>query len=153
MTKKASFEHVTIEAVEKVLSQFRGKISQIPPMFSAIRKEGKRLYEVARQGLSADDVEIEPREAEVYEIELINKDKAEIPKFELDIECGGGTYVRALIRDIGYELGSVATTTNLKRTQQGPFTLKDCLEKDDWTPDNIYDAIDRWNVKREEVDI
>lgn len=61
------------------------------------------------------------------------------------MECGGGTYIRSLIRDIGYELNTVATTTYLRRTKQGQFTLADCLTQDQWNADAIYDAIDATN--------
>jgi tRNA pseudouridine55 synthase len=69
----------------------------------------------------------------------------DIPKFDLDIECGGGTYIRSLIRDIGYKLNSAATTTSLERTKQGQFTIEDAIIKDDWSADNIYAAIARFN--------
>ena len=148
VTKTAPFDHVTPQDLENVLPQFQGKIQQIPPIYSAIKKSGKKLYEEARQGRLKDDVELEPRQVEVFEISLIDQ---ELPKFDLDVECGGGTYVRSLIRDIGTKLGTVATTTNLKRTRQGQFTLDDCLEKDDWTVDNIYAAIDHYVATRDEA--
>lgn len=147
VTKKAPVEHVTRAAIEAVLPELTGTIQQIPPIFSAIRKDGKRLYEEARGGKSADDVKIEPRQVEVLSLDLVD---CNLPKFDLDIKCGGGTYVRALIRDIGYKVDSVATTTYLERTQQGQFKLADTLAKEDWTADNIYAAIDKLNAEREE---
>ena len=146
VTKRADFDHVTREAVENVIaSEFTGTIQQIPPIFSAIRKNGKRLYAEARKGKTADDIEIEPREVEVLSMQLLAFD---LPKFDVDIVCGGGTYVRSLVRDIGYEVGSVATTTYLERTQQGPFHLKDALSKEAWNADNIYAAIETFTVAR-----
>jgi len=145
VTKRAEYKHVDVDSLRNVLPQFTGKIKQIPPIFSAIRKGGKKLYEEARDGVTADDVDIEPREVEVYRIDLVGTDEFP-PKFEIEVECGGGTYVRSLIRDIGYALDTVATTTSLERTQQGRFfTLDGALAKDDWSADNIYDAIDRFN--------
>lgn len=144
VTKRAAYDHVTREAVEHVIaSEFTGTIQQIPPIFSAIRKDGKRLYAEARKGKTADDIEIEPREVEVLSLQLLTFD---LPKFEIDMVCGGGTYVRSLVRDIGYKVGSVATTTYLERTQQGPFHLKDTLSKEAWNADNIYSAIETFNA-------
>ena len=148
ITKRADFDHISEHDIVDVLDKFRGDIQQIPPIFSAIRQGGTKLYEKARAGTTVDNVEIEPRAVKVYNIEVLPN--PDLPKFEIEVECGGGTYIRSLIRDIGYELNSVATTTLLERTKQGQFTLKDCLMKDDWNPDNIYEAIDRFNAEREE---
>jgi len=147
ITKRAPFEHVTREAIAAVLPEFTGTIQQIPPIFSAIRKDGKRLYKEAREGKSADDIEIEPRTVEILSIDLLD---CNLPKFDLNIMCGGGTYIRSLVRDIGYKVDSVATTTFLERTQQGQFKLEDTLSKDDWNAENIYAAIDRINEQRRE---
>lgn len=68
------------------------------------------------------------------------------------MECGGRTFVRSLIRDVAYHLGTVATTMELERTKQGPFLLEDCLSKDDWSPDNIYASIEEWNTKFQQQD-
>lgn len=127
------------------MPDFRGSISQIPPIFSAIMKDGKRLYMQARTGVTAEEIEIDPRVVKIYHLELIKKESNDIPKFEIDVECGGGTYIRALIRDIGYKLGTVATTTYLERTQQGQFKIEEALKKQEWSADSIYSAIDRWN--------
>jgi tRNA pseudouridine55 synthase len=141
VTKTAPFDHVTASAIEAAIPTFVGTIKQVPPIFSAIRKGGKRLYEIARNGEQTDDLIIEPREVTIYSIELLEVD---LPKFTIQVECGGGTYIRSLIRDMGYELGSVATTTLLERTRQGGnFGLEGALAKDDWTAENIYAAIDR----------
>jgi tRNA U55 pseudouridine synthase TruB len=67
----------------------------------------------------------------------------ELPLFTLNVSCGGGTYIRSLVRDIGYELDTVATMTGLVRTKQGPFLLEDALKKEDWSADKIYEAITR----------
>lgn len=144
MTKTALFDHITHESVQNILGKFEGKTSQVPPLFSAIRKNGKRLYEQARQGATVEDIDIEPRQVEVYNIEYIPN---ELPSFDLSVECGGGTYIRSLIRDIGYELNSVATMTKLVRTRQGPFQLEDAISREDWTPETIYAAIDKNNMR------
>lgn len=147
VTKRASFDHVTAAVLKEVLPSFTGTIQQVPPLYSAIRQNGKKLYQSARQGRTADEMNIPARAVKIYRIQLVGH---ELPKFELDIECGGGTYIRSLIRDIGIQLGSVATMTYLERTKQGPFTLEQALEKNDWTPENIYAAIDNFNLTRKE---
>jgi tRNA pseudouridine55 synthase len=169
VTKTAPCNHVTWKMVKDVLPRFQGSISQIPPIFSAIRKNGKKLYKAARQGVSADDLDIEPRTVEIYRIELLkpppqhdvattenHDDDGAIldpPKFDIEVECGGGTYIRSLVRDIGYALDTVATTTRLKRTKQGRFLLSDCLAQDDWSADNIFEAIDQMNERLVEEDV
>ena len=216
-----------------------GKIEQIPPMYSAIRVDGKRLYEIARKdpGTNAEEVEIPKREVEIYGLQVkstLEKDviisgvvdgpmyrekvqaieeaeaaKAKeaaasttteaikdegndsegaeveeskrkkkrrrggrnnkqkkankkspfnelnipsiqpdnntlvMPQFALNVQCGGGTYIRSLVRDIGYELDTVATMTGLVRTKQGPFLLENALTKDNWTAEKIYDAVQK----------
>lgn len=256
VVKEASWAHIeSIEAthegigdkttVEGVLSKFRGKIDQVPPLFSAVRVEGKRLYEYAREkkdidanenknakdagdvitsdSASHEIVDIPVREVEVYEIkagstleedivqsgivdgrkyrdavssmkaaetetaadnfssnddertdpydetgkkdgekndkrkqkdkkkgvfneETVPKIKVDdvslsLPRFALHVQCGGGTYIRSLVRDIGCELGTVATMTGLVRTKQGPFVLANALRKEDWTADKIYEEV------------
>mmetsp|Transcript_3035 Transcript_3035/g.6079 ORF Transcript_3035/g.6079 Transcript_3035/m.6079 type:complete len:481 (-) Transcript_3035:78-1520(-) len=251
VVKEASWGHIeSIEAthegiddkttVEGVLSKFRGKIDQVPPLFSAVRVDGKRLYEYAREkndvhanenknakdagdvitsdSASHEIVDIPVRKVEVYEIKAgstleedvvhsgivdgrkyrdavssmkaaetetaadddectdrydetgkkdgrkndkrKHKDKEKglfneetvpkievddvslsLPRFALHVQCGGGTYIRSLVRDIGCELGTVATMTGLVRTKQGPFVLVDALRKEDWTADKIYEEV------------
>jgi tRNA pseudouridine55 synthase len=121
---------------------FTGTIEQVPPIFSAIRKGGKKLYQEARKGVAAEDIDIPSRHVEIYSINMVSCD---IPHFVLDVECGGGTYIRSLVRDIGTALGSVATTTKLERTKQGQFLVADAIAKDDWSAENIYAAIAHFN--------
>ena len=124
VTKTASFDHVTKESIEATLPQFIGNISQVPPIYSAIKKDGRKLYEEARDGKSEEDFDIPTRDVFVETIQLLDtNDKGEgIPKhFGLDVECGGGTYNRSLVRNIGISLDTVATMTSLVRKQQGPF--------------------------------
>ena len=152
VTKRVPYDHVTLEAIKGVLPEFTGAIMQVPPIFSAIRKGGKKLYEQAREGKTAQDVELDARQVEIYQLELDSSDEWQLPSFQLAIECGGGTYIRSLIRDIAYKLDTVATMTALERTQQGQFTTKDALEKNDWNPDSIYKAIDTVNEAREHAE-
>lgn len=150
VTKTAPYDHITIGAIESILPTFVGNIQQIPPVFSALKQGGKRMYKEARKGRTAEDMEIQPREVKIYSLTLLNSDEKSLPSFDIAMECGGGTYVRSLIRDIAYQLDSVATTTVLTRTKQGPFTLDDALEKPDWTPENIYSAIEKFTELRNE---
>jgi tRNA pseudouridine55 synthase len=149
VTKTAPYDHITMDAIEKILPQFHGEIMQVPPIFSALKKGGKKLYEKAREGVAEEDMKIEARPVVIHKCELINKDKTTIPCFDLEIECGGGTYIRSLIRDIAYKLDSCATMTRLERTQQGQFDLHSSLPKSEWSPDSIYAAIDDFNAARE----
>jgi tRNA pseudouridine55 synthase len=117
-------------------------------LHSALKKDGKRLYELGRQGKDADDIQIEPRQVKIYNLDLLpTNDKGEtLPCFGLNVECGGGTYIRSLVRDIGLSLDTVATMTSLERTKQGVFLTEHCLDQEDWTPENICDAIEKCKV-------
>jgi tRNA pseudouridine55 synthase len=140
VTEKAGFDHITRESLEKVIPRFVGSFMQYPPLYSAIHKDGKRLHELAREGFTAEDLDIPPRAVTVMNFDLLGFD---LPKFEIAVQCGSGTYIRSLIRDIGYCLDSVATTTLLQRTKQGPFTLEHTLPREEWTAGNIYKSIER----------
>lgn len=104
--------------LEQVLGQFRGEIRQIPPMYSAIKKEGKKLYELARQG---QEVERQPRPITIYELELL--DQLSPTDYTLRVKCSKGTYVRTLCHDIGQALGCGGTLSSLRRTQSAGFAL------------------------------
>jgi tRNA pseudouridine55 synthase len=121
---------------------------------SALKKDGKKLYELGRKGQTAEDVKIEPREVQVYRLDLLpTNDKGEgLPCFGLNVECGGGTYIRSLVRDVGISLDTVATMTSLERTKQGVFEPQHCLHQDDWTPENIYKAIEKCNGMLEDFE-
>lgn len=109
---------VTREQVEAVLDRFRGPIQQIPPMYSAIKKDGKKLYELARRG---QEVERQPRPITIYGLELM--DQVSPTEFTLRVLCSKGTYVRTLCHDIGQALGCGGTLSSLRRTQSAGFTL------------------------------
>ncbi len=116
------------EEVEVVLEQFRGKIFQLPPMYSALKVKGKKLYELAREGKS---VEREPRAVETFALELLEFDGT-IGKIK--VEVSKGFYIRTLIDDIGEKLGCFATMTTLLRTRIGPFHLEDAQTLDQLQP-------------------
>ena len=111
--------------VEKALSAFRGKISQLPPMYSAVSVNGERLYELARKGI---EVERNTREVEIKRLELIGEKDGE---YTIDVLCTKGTYIRTLIDDIGRMLGCGAVMTSLVRTYAMGFTLDDCVTLDE----------------------
>ena len=106
-----------INVIEKTMSSFRGEIEQTPPPFSAIKKNGRRLYELARRGI---DTYIEPRNVTVNEIKIINY---EPPVLDLFIRCGKGFYVRTLANDLGKILGCGGYLNDLKRTSLGNFEI------------------------------
>lgn len=117
--------NLSAQRVEEMIQRFRGTIQQIPPIYSAIKHKGKPLYQFARSG---GEVERGPREVEIYElrIETLNP-----PYLRLHVECSKGTYVRTVAHDIGEELGCGAHLVELRRTQSGPFLLKDALPLED----------------------
>jgi tRNA pseudouridine55 synthase len=114
--KTASFDDVL-----KVLPQFRGKIKQVPPMYSALKKDGVRLYELARQGV---EVEREERECEIFKLEVTKLAENE---FSLYTECSSGTYIRSLIYDIGGVLGTGAVMTSLNRSFACGINEDECI--------------------------
>ena len=110
-------------------------------IYSALKKDGKRMYELGREGIKEEDIEIEAREVIIHRLDLLSSG-SEPHKFGLDVECGGGTYIRSLVRDIGLALDTVATMTSLERTKQGPFLPEHTLQEKDWNAESIYNAIE-----------
>lgn len=112
-----------LQDVEKVLQSLKGKQKQIPPMYSAIKVKGKKLYEYARNGQT---VEIAPREIEIYHIELqaIDKEKNEIL---FKVECSKGTYIRSLCEEIAKRLGTIGYMKELNRTKVGKFKIENTI--------------------------
>lgn len=120
--------HITRPLVEETLRRFTGDIMQVPPVYSAVKVEGKRAYELARKG-KGDEVELRPKPLRIDSLDLIdcNLDGQEI---RLRIVCSKGTYIRALARDIGEALGSGAHLTALRRTRVGDYSEADCFSLD-----------------------
>ena len=118
--------HVTEDDVRALLPRFSGEIMQVPPMYSAIKKDGQRLYDLARKGV---EIEREARPVTVYRLELVSF-HSETQSGELAVSCSKGTYVRTLIDDIGQALGVGAVMTALRRTEACGFTLSDCVTLD-----------------------
>lgn len=111
------------ENIEKVLKTFIGKQEQNPPMYSAIKVKGKKLYEYARKG---QEVKIEPRKIEIYNIELINVDNKS-KEIEFIVNCSKGTYIRSLCKDIALKLDTVGFMSQLNRVQVGEFNISESL--------------------------
>lgn len=116
-----------LESVKKALLHFEGEIEQIPPMFSAVQKDGKRLYDLARQGI---EVERESRKVTVYGITLLDFDES-TQSGSLEISCSKGTYVRTVIDDMGRLLKTGAVMTDLRRTQACGFSVDECISLDE----------------------
>lgn len=112
---------LTQSKIEKVLKSFIGKQQQMPPIYSAIKVNGKKLYEYARKG---QNVEIKPREIEIYDIKLMNID-AQKKQIQFEVFCGKGTYIRSLCEDIAEKLETVGYMESLKRIQVGDFKIEE----------------------------
>lgn len=114
---------VTREEVEAILDDFRGEIEQMPPIYSAIKVNGKKLYEYARKG---EEVEIKPRRVIIEKLELVDFDAA-AQTAQLEVKCSKGTYIRSLAFDIGQKLAAGAHLSALTRTQAGRFKLENSI--------------------------
>ena len=122
-------EHITRALVDEVLQQFRGEIWQVPPVYSAVKIDGKRAYDYARK---AQEVEIQPKLLVIDELEVLH---FALPVLTIRVVCSKGTYIRALARDIGRALHSGAHLTALQRTRVGDVLLADCREIDELVAD------------------
>ncbi|KAI1236178.1 putative tRNA pseudouridine synthase 1, partial [Lamprotornis superbus] len=128
VTEEKPYDQVTKGDLENVLQKFTGDIMQVPPLYSALKKDGERLSTLMKRG---EAVEAKPaRPVRVYSLSLQH---FQPPLFTLgkDVECGGGFYVRSLVNDIGKELSTCATVQELTRTKQGPFTLEEHALQED----------------------
>ena len=122
---------LTRDALEAVLPKFIGQIDQRPPAYSAIKIRGKRAYELARQG---QILTLPPRPVTIYSLSI---DHYEYPEMVLDIECGSGTYVRSLGRDLAEAVGTAAVMMGLTRTAIGPYSIEDALDPQTLTRDEL----------------
>ena len=139
------------ENVENILKTFLGKQKQTPPIYSAIKINGKKLYDYARKGQTVD---IEPRSIEIYDIQLLKIDENE-KVIEFKVKCSKGTYIRSLCEDIATKLGTIGHMCGLNRIQVGSFNIKDSitieeLEKQFNEDSNI---IEKSIIKIEDLDL
>ncbi len=116
--------HITREDVEALLPVFTGDIEQLPPMYSAIKRDGKKLYELAREGKT---IQRDPRAVTIHSLALSNWETSE---FSLAVTCSSGTYIRSLAHDIGERLGVGAHLSGLTRTASGAFTVESAVDLD-----------------------
>ncbi|ADQ79389.1 tRNA pseudouridine synthase B [Paludibacter propionicigenes WB4] len=125
-------EHITRALVDEVIPRFLGEIWQVPPVYSAVKVDGKRAYDYAREG---QEVELKPKLLVIDEIEILD---FALPVLKIRVVCSKGTYIRALARDIGLALGSGAHLTALERTRIGDIKLNDC-----WQIDDLVEFLDK----------
>ena len=119
-------EHITEELILETTKHFLGEIDQKPPVFSAIKKDGKRLYEHARAG---EEVEIQSRKTTIYEFEIT---RIQLPEIDFRVKCSKGTYIRSLAYDFGLALQSGGHLTALRRTKIGDYDVKNAITPDDF---------------------
>jgi tRNA pseudouridine55 synthase len=124
--KTFSIDHITEDLVRATVQNFIGEIDQVPPVFSALKKDGKRLYEYAREG---KEVEIKKRRVIISEFEITD---IELPKVNFRIVCNKGTYIRSLAHDLGKELRSGGHLTSLRRTKIGDYNVNKAQDPSDF---------------------
>ena len=139
-------EHITSEMVQQVIPTFIGEIWQIPPVYSAVKIEGKRAYDYAREG---QEIDLKPKLLVIDEIEVLDFTP---PFLKLRVVCSKGTYIRALARDIGLALNSGAHLAALERTRIGDIRLEDCLEINELIDHIEYEMIKEKNTTDKSVD-
>jgi len=125
-------EQITRKLVDEIIPRFVGEIWQVPPAYSAVKVDGKRAYDYAREG---QEVELKPKLLVIDEIEVLD---FTLPVLKIRVVCSKGTYIRALARDIGLALGSGAHLIGLERTRIGEVKLEDC-----WQIDKLVDFLDK----------
>ncbi|WP_333908744.1 tRNA pseudouridine(55) synthase TruB [Marinigracilibium pacificum] len=125
-------DHLTNEEITKVINSFQGEIDQVPPIFSAIKVDGERVYEKARKG---ETVELKSRKIQIHEIEILESNN---PEIKIRIVCSKGTYIRSLVRDIGEKLQVGAYMKALVRTRIGELTLENALSPEEYVEKNKF---------------
>ncbi len=127
----------TREDLEEAIKDFIGKITQIPPMYSALKVNGQKLYDLARKGI---EVERKKRQVNIYSFEIIDFD---FPKATFKITCSKGTYIRTLIDDLGEKLGSFAYVNSLTRSKVGDFYIEDAIDSKDLLDMNLEEVLEK----------
>lgn len=136
---------VTKEQVNQAAAAFRGKIMQVPPMYSALKVNGKKLYEYAREGKT---IERAPRPVEIYELKI---DKIELPRVTMTVSCSKGTYIRTLCHDMGQALGCGGCMESLVRTRVGNFRLEDAITLEELEKRRDREELDACIVTVEDI--
>ncbi len=135
-----SFEHLTAEKVLEAIKQFTGVIQQVPPAHSAIKVDGKRVYELARSG---KEVKLEPRTVTIHAFEITSWN---FPVIEFKVVCSTGTYIRSLANDLGAALGCGGYLSSLCRTRIGEFTLAEAWSMEEFA--SQLEANPEWLIKK-----
>lgn len=128
--------NLTADEIKSVSKEFLGEITQIPPMYSALSKDGVKLYKLARQGI---EVERKPRKTTIFSIELLKFDGVDTA--EILVECSKGTYIRTLIDDIGMRLKCGAYMNRLQRVRGSGFTVDDCISLDEFMDSDLSKTV------------
>jgi tRNA pseudouridine55 synthase len=129
--KEEPCDGLTRESFEAVLPFFRGEVLQVPPMVSAIKFKGKKLYELARKGI---DVPREPRTIRIHKLELLDFAPPDVMFY---VECSKGTYVRQLAEDMAARLNTIACISQIERTRVGPYSIEDAVPLADIRPEHV----------------
>jgi tRNA pseudouridine55 synthase len=124
--KELGFKDISHGDIERVAEFFHGEINQVPPTFSALRKQGKRVYELARAG---KNITLEPRKVQIFQFNIT---RIELPVVEFSLVCSKGFYVRALARDFGEKLGCGAYLDRLRRTAIGEYRVENAMTIDEF---------------------
>lgn len=127
----------TREDLEEAIKDFTGEITQIPPMYSALKVNGQKLYDLARKGI---EVERKKRQVNIYSFEIIDFD---FPKATFKITCSKGTYIRTLVDDLGEKLGSFAYVNSLTRSKVGDFYIEDAIDSKDLLDMNLEEVLEK----------
>jgi tRNA pseudouridine55 synthase len=136
------------EEIAAVLPTFFGDIMQVPPKYSAKNVNGKRGYELAREGV---EFELAPKKVHIFGMEMLGKSEDKENTYRIKINCGGGTYIRSLARDIAAELGTNAVMSSLLRTKSGFFTLDKAIPFSLLEEDPSIEELEKWLIPTEEV--
>jgi tRNA pseudouridine55 synthase len=124
---------LTQEQVSAALATFVGTLDQVPPIYSAVRQQGKHLYELARAGATAADLQVAPRQVTIHSLQILDWRGGEFPEVEVEIACTAGTYIRSIGRDLGQALGCGGLMSRLIRLQSGPFRLETSISLEQLT--------------------
>jgi tRNA pseudouridine55 synthase len=119
--------HVTLSDIESLVPQFIGSIQQIPPLYSAVHQKGKRMYDLARSGLSLEESGLTARCVTIHSLTILDWRPGDFPELDLEVFCGSGTYIRSIARDLGQRLGCGGLMSRLIRQESGSFLLKDSI--------------------------
>lgn len=136
------------EEIKDVLPTFFGDIMQVPPKYSAKNVNGRRGYDLARAGI---DFELPPKQVHIYGMELLDRVVGKEDTFRIKIQCGGGTYIRSLARDIAAALGTKAVMSALRRTQSGIFTLENAVPFSFFEGEPVLEELERYLILTESV--